>query len=123
MQNKELPLLGGCLYGELGFLPDEHLKLAKTYRDAVRLSWAARRIKGMKQGTLAERCPGMYASHVSDYLNASPKNEKGKDRRDLPARHKKAFQEAVGNRVISQWEARQEGLTLMEEMIALRQAA
>lgn len=123
MENKELPLLGGCLYGELGFLPDEYLRLAKTYRDAVRLSWVARRSKGMTQQSLAERCPGMYASHISDYLSMSTTDKKGRERRDLPAKHKKAFQEAVGNKVISQWEAKQEGLTLMEEMLAQRKAA
>lgn len=117
----ELRLLGGCLYGEQGFLPHEYIRLCKDYRDAVRLSWAARRIKGMTQATLAERA-GLYASHVTDYLHASPVSSSGKKRRDLPGEHKKAFQDAVGNKVISQFEAWRDGLTLMEEVIARKAA-
>ena len=116
----ELKLVGGCLFGP-GFLPQQYIDLCKDYRDAVRLSWAARRSKGMLQRTLAERAD-LYASHVSEYLADSPVNEKGKRYRNLPGDKIDAFEAAVGNKVISQWKARSAGLTIMEEVIAQRAA-
>ena len=116
----ELALMG-CLYGP-GFLPQKYIALCKDYRDAVRLSWVARRSKGMTQRTLAERAE-LYASHVSEYLEMSSINKKGGKYRSLPADKIDAFEGAVGNKVITQWKAYTAGLTIMEEVLEQRKIA
>lgn len=86
-----------------------------TYREAVRTCYNLRTRRNMTARLLAEEA-GVYASHVSDYLNAKP------NKRDLPARHIAAFEVACGNRLISQWLNRQCGLTVMEEFMQHRRA-
>ena len=65
---------------------------------------------------LAEEC-GLYAPHVSDYLNDEPTYANGKKRLDLPACVIPAFELVVGNRAISQYLMRLGALTIMEEVI------
>ena len=110
----ELPLAFGAANGPV-WLPDAEIDLCETYRDAVRMCWMHRRSKGMTQATLAE-LSGLYASHVSDYLSADP------ERRNLPAERISAVEAICGNRAITQWEMRQRGLTVMEEVIARKAA-
>lgn len=83
-----------------------------TYREAVRTCWHLRTRRSLTRRQLAEEVPGLYASHLSDYL-AEQENK-----RELPARHIVAFENALGNRVITQWLNRQAQLTVMEEFIA-----
>ncbi|MDR5813345.1 XRE family transcriptional regulator [Caballeronia sp. LZ033] len=116
--NKDLPLMGGLLTGPT-FLADADVARCMTYRDAVRLAWAKRRSMGMSQSTLAERC-GLYASHVTDYLNARDADAHGRTRRSLPAEKISIFEATVGNRAITQFLIRQAQLTCMEEIIAQR---
>jgi hypothetical protein len=65
----------------------------------------------------AEISGDFYASHASEYFAKEEYTDKGKKRRDLPAKHLVAVQEQVGNYGISQWLARDAMLTLMEEVI------
>lgn len=88
----------------------------KTYRDAVKLCWQLRRIKNMTRAQLAEHA-GLYAPHVSCYLNDS------KRQRDLPGSKVRGFEVACGNTAISQWHSHQAQLTVVEEMQLLRAAA
>ena len=96
-------------------VPAEAIKLAKSYREDVRLCWALRRVKGMKKRTAAEEC-GLYVSHVSEYLSDDD------SKRDMPAKYIPAFEALAGNTAISQWLAAQARLTVLEEMQARRAA-
>ena len=79
------------------------------------MCWMHRRSKGMTQRGLAELA-GLYASHVSDYLSDQDHH------RNLPADRVADFEAICGNRAISQWEMKQRGLTIMEEVIARKAA-
>lgn len=113
---EELKLFGGMVNGP-AFLPVEVIAACATYRDAVRLSWAHRRIKNMHRCVLAELI-GRLPQHVSDYLAADDQPL----RRSLPAECLNAWACAVGNFGVQQWLARQSQLTLMEEVISQRAA-
>ncbi|PZX29439.1 hypothetical protein C7416_104444 [Cupriavidus phytorum] len=113
---EELKLFGGVVNGP-AFLPADVVAACSTYREAVRASWAHRRIKGMTQRTLAELAE-CYPSHVSDYLAADDKPS----RRDLPAGKLNAWASVVGNWGVQQWLMQQAKLTVMEEVIARKAA-
>lgn len=88
----------------------------KTYRDAVKLCWHLRRVKGMTKRVLAMEAE-LYAPHVTCYI------EDGKTRRDLPGSAVKLFESVCGNSAISQWHAANARLTTIEEMQALKALA
>jgi hypothetical protein len=111
---RELSLLG--LIDAPKVFPREVVAQARTYREAVRLAWEKRRVRGMTKQQLAGEA-GLYASHVSDYLHADDKPS----RRDLPAKCVPEYECAVGNRIVSQWLAMQADFTVMEEMKADRE--
>lgn len=111
----ELPLMGridGPCVAPAGLVA-----LANTYREAVRLCWQLRRVKGMTKATLAAEA-GLYAPHVSDFLNTDDKPS----RRSLPAEHISAFEAICGNTLISQWLASRARLTVLEELQASKAA-
>ena len=112
---RELPLLGR-LDGPSVVPPQ--LIAGLSYREVVRLSWQLRRIKKATRAMLAAEC-GLYASHVTDYLN--PDDEK--HRRDLPAHAIPAFEAFCGNTAVSQWIASAARLTVLEEVQAMKAAA
>lgn len=97
-------------------VPEAYVKACQSYRDAVRLCWALRRVKGMTTLTLAE-VAGFPANHRSDYLSSD------EDKRELPAKYIKAFESTCGNTAISQWIAAGAKLTVLEEIQAGRAAA
>ena len=70
MSQLDLPLLGRL--DGASTVPHQIVAEASTYRQAVRLAWQLRRVKGMTQQGLAAEA-GLYASHVSDYLNRDDK--------------------------------------------------
>jgi hypothetical protein len=88
--NMPLGLMGGMLQAPQP-LPMETVAQCKTYRDAVRLSWAHRRSSGMTLRTLAEL--------ITDYLH----KDDGIKRRDLPADKLGAWCCVVGNLAVQQW--------------------
>ena len=94
--------------------------LTRTYRDAVIFGWENRQIKNMTQATLAERT-GMRPSHLADYLAKGDTDEKGRARRDMPAKYIPDFERAVGNTFVSQWLAMKSQLTILEAMIAAQE--
>lgn len=113
----DLHLFGGVVRAP-EFLPADVIAGCSTYREAVRVAWAHRRVKAMTQRSLAERTE-CYPSHVSDYLHSDDKPT----RRSLPADKVPAFSAAVGNWGVQQWLNRQSRLTILEEVIAERAAA
>jgi hypothetical protein len=99
-------------------LVDADLVIAcRTYREAVRACWDLRTRRNITKRLLAEAA-GLYASHLSDYLNVDDDTK-----RELPARHINAFEIECGNRFITQWLARQANLTILEQFIDRRAAA
>ena len=114
MEQLQLPLLGRL--DAPSVVPPELVKRCKTYRDAVKLCWALRRVKNMTQARLAEEA-GLYAPHVSCYLKDS------KRQRDLPASGIRGFEWTCGNTAISQWINLQAKLTVLGEMQLLKSAA
>ncbi|TCK44012.1 hypothetical protein B0G84_2360 [Paraburkholderia sp. BL8N3] len=99
------------------FLPDDEIARCASFRDAVWLAWEHRAIKGMTKRTLAELC-GLYAPHVTNFINPQAFDPKGKKRADLPAEKVDEFERVVGNRAVSQWLADRAELTILERMIA-----
>lgn len=114
-QQLELTLLFARLDGP-SVVPDKYIKTCETYREAVRLCWALRRVKKMTSLTLAEQA-GFPSNHRSDYLSDD------EDKRELPAKYIRAFEYVCGNTAISQWIAMGAKLTVLEEMQAARLAA
>lgn len=109
MTQLQLPLLGRL--DAPSVVPDANVKACETYRDAVRLCWALRRVRAMTSLTLAEAA-GFPANHRSDYLSDDD------SKRELPAKYIKAFEAVCGNTAISQWIARGAKLTVLEELQA-----
>lgn len=116
MEQAELPLMGR-LDGP-SIAPTRLVGLAKTYRQAVRLSWQMRRVKKSTLRHLAAEAE-MPPQHASDYVNPDDKPT----RRSLPAERIAAFETFVGNTLVSQWLAAQSKLTVLEEMQAERMTA
>lgn len=114
---EQLPLRLLCRLDALSVVPPSAISAIKTYRDAVRLCWDQRRVRNMTRTRLAEEA-GLYAPHVTGYLN-----DKAKNLRNLPAEKVAAFERACGNTAVSQWIAAQARLTVLEEMQAERIAA
>jgi hypothetical protein len=113
MHQLQLPML---TYYEGPRLIDQELVLAcRSYREAVRACWDLRTRRNLTRRALAEGA-GLYASHVSDYLTEDDA------KRELPAKHINAFEVECGNRFVSQWLARQAGLTILEQFMQKRAA-
>lgn len=116
MRQTEIPLLARIEGPSV--VPTRLIDSCSSYREAVRLCWALRRVKGAKPADMAQHT-GMVRQHVSDYLN--PDDKPG--RRDLPGDFVEACEDFCGNTAISQWHAARSKLTVLEEMQAERQAA
>jgi len=114
MTQMQLPLLGRL--DAPSVVPDSYVRACQSYRDAVRLCWALRRIKAMTSLSLAEAA-GLPPNHRSDYLSDDDA------KRELPAKYIKAFEAVCGNTAISQWIAQGAKLTVLEEIQAGRAAA
>jgi hypothetical protein len=104
----------------LAFIPDALVAECRSFRDACHLAWISRTRKNLTFSHLAVEIDGLYASHASEYFAAKPISSKGKQLRDLPAKHVAAVEAQLGNRAISQYMARIGRLTLLEEVIASR---
>lgn len=115
MKQMQLPGLL-CRLDAPSVVPPDLIARCNTYRDAVKLCWALRRVKNMTQARLAEEA-GLYAPHVSCYLND------GKRQRDLPGNGIRGVEWACGNTAISQWVNLQARLTVLEEMQLLKAVA
>lgn len=113
---REFPLLAR-LEGP-AVVPPELMRTAVTYREAVRLCWALRRLRNLTFRQLAAEC-GLVHQHVGDYFNGDDKP----GRRDLPPGATKVVEGVLGNTAISQWHARNAQFTVLEELQAGRATA
>jgi AraC-like DNA-binding protein len=109
-----LALLGGVVQQRRLVVPPEVVMQIKSYRHACRLAWKLRLVRNLTRRTLAEQA-GLYASHVSDYFSVH------ENRRELPAKHIADVERVLGNTVISQYQAQQAKLTVLEELQAERE--
>ena len=101
-------------------VPPEVMRLAKTYRQAVRLCLhlARQRRPGLKLSDVAAEC-ALTRQHVTDYFHEDDKPS----RRNLSPEDVQLVESFLGNTAISQWHARRAGLTVLEELQAGRAAA
>ena len=120
MSQLELKLLGRI--DGPSVVPADEINKISSYREACVACWLHRRVKSMTKATLAE-VTGMHPSHLSDYLNPSGVDGRGRDLREMPGKYVPAFEHAAGNTFVSQWLAVQSKLTVLEAMIAARDAA
>ena len=111
---QRLDLAFGLMNGPQA-VPTEIVKQCKTMKDALRLEWQMRRIKGMTQSYCASVC-GFHAPHLSLWLS----DKEGAP--DMPAKHLTAFHGVTGWTLTTQWLAMQAELTVMEEVQANVQA-
>lgn len=116
MEQQLLPLIGR-LDGP-SVVDPQVIALCATYRDAVRLMWDLRRVKGVTKSMLAAEC-GLYKSHVTDYFHADDEQH----RRDLPAKYLPIVESYLGNTAVTQWLASASKLTVMEELQLFRRTA
>ena len=94
-------------------VPDSLMRLATTYRGAVRLCWQLRRVRNMTMRQLAAEA-GVPHQHVSDYFNPDDRPS----RRDLPGRAVEAVETVLGNTAVSQWHAARARFTVLEVLQA-----
>lgn len=113
MDQLEFPLMGRL--DAPSAAPNQWVRAAKSYRQAVRMAWKMRRVQYMTRQQLATEAE-LYPQHVTDYLAEDDKP----GRRDLPADAVARFESVVGNSLVSQWLAAQSKLTVLEEMQATR---
>lgn len=108
---KQLSLPMMTVYSGPSLVDRDTVTGCKSYREAVRTSWALckRKRPGYTQRQLAEDI-GCYASHVTDYLHG----DDAATRRDLPAKRINAFEQEMGNRLVSQWIAWQSSLPVLD---------
>lgn len=99
-------------------VPPELMRTAITYRQAVRLCWALRRLRNLTFRQLAAEC-GLVYQHVGDYFNADDKP----GRRELPAQAVADVEALLGNTAISQWHAARAKFTVLEVLQAQGRAA
>lgn len=101
-------------------VPPEFMRLAQTYREAVRLCLhlAKHRRPGLKVADIAAEC-NLNRRHASDYFIACDKAT----RRSLPAEAVQAVELFLQNTAITQWHAARAKFTVLEELQAGRAAA
>ncbi len=116
MDQLEFPLMGRIDAPSVA--PEQWVRMAKTYRDAVRLAWKLKRVRKMTRAQLAAEAE-LYPQHVTDYLHEDDKPS----RRDLPASAIPRFEAVVGNTLLSQWLARHASLTVLEQITATQKVA
>lgn len=116
MDQREFPLLARV--NAPSTAPYQWIRYAKTYREAVRLSWKFRTDQGLTKADLA-RMAKLLPQHVGDYLNPDDLPR----RRNLKPADVAKFEHVVGNSIVSQWLAAQSQLTVLEEMQATRAVA
>lgn len=103
------------------FLPDEEISKCETFRQACALAWKHRALSGMTLQMLAALAD-LQHQHVSDYFHPEPVNSKGNPRRSLPAEKIDEVERVLGNHVLTQFLVWRGQMTLMEAVLAARNA-
>jgi hypothetical protein len=119
MEQLKLPML--TVYEGPRLVDRELIAACRSYREAVRMCWQMRTRTNLTKSKLVEEINELlalrntadtrvYASHVTDYLSEKP----SKRARNLPPDTIDAFERSCGNRFISQWNAHQAGLPVLD---------
>lgn len=120
-----MPGFAGATTGQDGakkrFLPDEEIAKCKTFREACALAWKHRALVGMTHQMLAALAD-LQHQHVSDYFHPDALNSKGNARRSLPAEKIDEVERVLGNHVLTQFLVWRGQMTLMEAVLAARNA-
>jgi hypothetical protein len=116
MPQRELALLADL--PQPSTVSTDVVRSCKTFREAVRMSWALRRIKSDTYANFAAN-HGFIPQHISDYLNSDDR----RGRKNLPADMVPMWNCGTGNTLVTQWIVAGNSLTLLEEMQATRRAA
>lgn len=116
MAQRELALLAD--FPQPATVSADVVRVCKTYREAVRMSWALRRVRCDNYAHFAA-VHGFLSQHLSDYCNADDLP----GRKDLPGKLIPLWNCGVGNTLVTQWLTAENGLTLIEELQAARRAA
>lgn len=103
------------------FLPDDEISKCETFRQACALAWRHRALTGMTLQMLAALAD-LQHQHVSDYFHPEPVNSKGNARRSLPAEKIDEVERVLGNHVLTQFLVWRGQMTLMEAVLAARNA-
>lgn len=106
---------------KLQFVNDDVVRSWTCKRQAVRWCWDHRPKRGLNEPDDQSACArfvGMHVPHMSRCLNV-----KTKAPMDMQSQYVKLFELYTGWRGVSQFEMRDRGLTIMEEVIAQRAAA
>jgi len=116
---REMPLLQPLVNAE--WVPLSVITGWETYRDAVLWCWTNRRVHHGKcepdDQALFARSSGMHAPHASRCFNSKTKSPMS-----LPPGLIPAFESFTGWRGVTQFQAMQSRVTLMEQVIAQRAA-
>jgi hypothetical protein len=102
------------------FVNEEVVRAWSSKREAVRWCWEHRPKRGFNEPDDQSACArfvGMHVPHMSRCLNV-----KTKAPMDMQSQYVKLFELYTGWRGVSQFEMRDRGLTIMEEVIAQRAA-
>lgn len=116
LEQAALPLVGGVVQAQRLVVPPAAVGGLVDYRHACRLAWKLRANKRLTKRALADAA-GLHYSHTTDYFSVAP------NRRELPARCIAAVERVLGNTVISQYQAAQARLTVLEELQVVQQMA
>lgn len=119
-----LEMLGGVVQSQRLVVPSQVVMRLPSYRAACRFAWKLCKLKHRPNLTyqLLADLTGLYAPHVGNYFARDDATPSGKPRRELPARSIAAVEGVFGNTVISQYQAQQSKLTVLEELQLLRRA-
>jgi hypothetical protein len=120
MEQMQLQLLGRLDAPSL--VPHGEIAKVKSYREAVRMCWAHRRVQTMTKARMAEET-GMRSSHVTEYFSPAATDSRGRELRDMPAKYISALERVAGNTFVTQYLAAQSKLTVLELVLAQREAA
>lgn len=104
------------------FAARSDISACRTYREAVQLAYARRARKHMTQRTLAEET-GIHPPHLSQILHPDAVDRHGKKRMDLQAEDIRAFEQSVGNNIVTQYLVLLGAMTIAEEFMAGMAAA
>jgi hypothetical protein len=105
----------------LRFVGDDVVRTWTTKRDAVIWCWSNRPKRGLNEPddqSMCARFVGMHVPHMSRCVN-----KRTKAPMDMKSEYVRLFELYTGWRGVSQFEMRDRGLTIMEEVIAVRSAA
>lgn len=119
LSQKEMPWFQ--MLPKLEFVSDDIVRTWSTKREAVQWCWANRPKRGLNEPddqSLCARFVGMHVPHMSRCLNV-----KTKAPMDMQSQYVKLFELYTGWRGVSQFEMRDRGLTIVEELLAQRAAA